>query len=108
MAVRAELTMTVRAGDAAEFERRCAVVQDWVRRQPGCLRQTLCRVDTDEPTYVIASDWTDRAAFRRFETSAEQDSMTAPLRELRETVRMRLLTVVAHVEKDSETFDPVG
>lgn len=108
MVVRAELTMTVRAGDAAEFERRCALVRDWVRRQPECLRQTLCRADADEPTYVIVSDWTDRAAFRRFETSAEQDSMTAPLRELRKTVQMRLLTVVAHVEKDSKAFGAVG
>lgn len=106
--VRAELTMTVRPGDVAGFERECAVVRDWVRRQPGCLRQTLCRAAAPEPTYVITSDWIDLDAFRRFETSAEQDQVTARLRGLRTSARMRLLDVVAHVECDAEAFDSAG
>ncbi|PZG37481.1 antibiotic biosynthesis monooxygenase [Spongiactinospora gelatinilytica] len=93
--VRAVLVFTVRPGDTAEFERAWADVADWAGRWSGCVRQTLCRTDAAEPTYVITSDWVDRAAFRAFERSEEQDTVTAELRRLRRTARMELHTMIA-------------
>jgi heme-degrading monooxygenase HmoA len=44
---------------------------------------------------VITSDWESREAFTRFERSDEQDRLTAPLREMRESVRMTVYQLVA-------------
>lgn len=95
-AVRAELTMAVPAGAAAEFEREWAVVAGWVAAQPGCLRQTLTRRPGGD--YVVTSDWADDAAYAAFETSSRQDAATAGLRRLRTGVRQDLLAIVHHRE----------
>ncbi|MFD5089251.1 antibiotic biosynthesis monooxygenase family protein [Amycolatopsis thailandensis] len=87
--------MTVAAGDTAEFEREWNLVAAWVREQPGCLRQTLCR---DESGYVLTSDWESEDAFSAFERSNAQHSITEPLRRLRRSARMRTLKVIAHWE----------
>ena len=96
--VRATLTMTVRPGDSPAFERAWSAVAGWARSQQGCLRQALCRLAAAEPTYVITSDWADLMAFRAFEGSSEQDVATAELRRLRQSARMEVLALVAHVE----------
>ncbi|CAL9562949.1 hypothetical protein SUDANB151_04652 [Streptomyces sp. enrichment culture] len=93
-AVRAELTMTVRPGGGAEFERAWATVARWTADLPGCLGQALCRVSTDPLVYVITSDWSSEPAFRAFEGSAQQDRVTAPLRGLRESARQEIRPLV--------------
>lgn len=93
-AVRAELTMTVRPGGGAEFERAWAGVARWTADHPGCLGQALCRVSTRPLVYVITSDWTSESAFRAFEGSAQQDRVTAPLRGLRESARQEIRPLV--------------
>lgn len=95
-AVRAVLTITVRPEHTTEFEHAWSGVADWVRSVPGCLRQSLVRRPTATPTYVITSDWVDADAFGRFEKSAEQDTMTAPLRRLRESIDMELCSLIEH------------
>jgi heme-degrading monooxygenase HmoA len=98
-AVRAVLTMTVPQHAATEFEREWAAVAEWVQGQAGCLRQTLARVAGDEETtYVITSDWVDRATYHSFETGSRQDGATAGLRELRTSVRMDVLEIIEHRE----------
>lgn len=97
-AVRAMLTMTVPASATAEFEQEWRQVSQWVQRQPGCLRQTLTRIDEQDVRYVITSDWTDSRAYHQFETSPSQDDRTAGLRRLRLTVAMDVLTIIDHKE----------
>ena len=96
-AVRAALTMTVPTESGPEFERRWAEVASWAQDQPGCLRQSLARAaEEGTTTYVITSDWADRATFRQFETSSQQDEATKGLRALRTSVRMDVLEIVDH------------
>ena len=96
--IRATLYMKVKAGHEAEFERAWRAVAERTRHEPGNLRQALAR-DPDEPTsFVITSDWESREAFGRFERSPEQDALTAPLRELRESARMTVHDLLAHID----------
>jgi quinol monooxygenase YgiN len=96
--VRARLTMTVGPLDAAEFEVAWRTVASLAGRQPGCLRQSLSRSDTKEVTFVIDSDWADIDTFRRFERSPEQDAATEPMRALRRSTEMQILTLIAHLD----------
>lgn len=96
--VRATLTMKVQAGREDEFQSAWRAVAEVTRQMPGNLRQTLLRASDDPSTFVIVSDWEDRAAFGAFERSPEQDDLTAPLRALRESASMRVDDVVAHLE----------
>ena len=98
--VRATLTMKVRAGSEAEFEAEWRTVAESTRRAPGNLRQALLRSADDPSTFVITSDWVDRAAFGAFERSPEQDDLTAPLRALRESASMQVHELVVHVDAD--------
>ncbi|MFI6496458.1 antibiotic biosynthesis monooxygenase family protein [Nonomuraea typhae] len=91
--VRVVLVMSVRRERTEEFERAWRKAASWVRSQPGCLRQSLCRTDED---YVLSSDWADEETFRRFERSPEQDDMTADLRRLRESSRMEVQRILHH------------
>jgi hypothetical protein len=50
---------------------------------------------------VLTTDWESREAFGRFERSPEQDALTAPLRALRESARMTILNLVAHVDRET-------
>jgi quinol monooxygenase YgiN len=72
-----------------------------VRRTPGNLRQALLRDGSDPSSFVLTSDWESREAFTRFERSPEQDALTAPLRDLRESARMAVHDLVAHVEGET-------
>ncbi|WP_322758979.1 antibiotic biosynthesis monooxygenase family protein [Frankia sp. Cr2] len=62
----------------------------------GNLRQSLLRAGPRE--FVITSDWENRDAFHTFERSPEQDILTAPLRELRETAQMDVSDILIHLE----------
>jgi heme-degrading monooxygenase HmoA len=96
--VRATLYMKVKAGRGADFEAAWHKIAEEVRKAPGNVRQTLSRDPEDPDSFVVASDWEDREAFGRFERSPEQDELTAPLRELRESARMTVHEVVTHIE----------
>jgi heme-degrading monooxygenase HmoA len=96
--VRATLYMKVRAGLGAEFERAWQAVADRARLAPGNLRQALLRDPEDPTSFVVTSDWESREAFGRFERSPEQDALTAPLRDLRESARMTIHDLLSHVE----------
>jgi len=92
--IRATLYMKVKAGREDEFARVWQSIAERVRHEPGNLRQSLLRDPADTSTFVISSDWESREAFTRFERSPEQDQLTAPLRELRESARMAVYDVV--------------
>ncbi len=96
--IRATLYMKVRAGREAEFEQAWRAVAEQTRQVPGNIRQALLRDPADPTSFVITSDWESREAFGAFERSTEQDALTAPLRELRESARMMLHELVLHVD----------
>jgi heme-degrading monooxygenase HmoA len=99
--IRATLTMKVKAGRERDFEQAWKVIAERTRLTSGNLRQTLL-CDPEDPTlFVIASDWESREAFGRFERSEEQAFLTAPLRELRESVKMTIYNLVTHLEKET-------
>ena len=62
------------------------------------MRQTLLRDPDDSRTFIVSSDWESREAFSEFERSPEQDDLTAPLRELRESGRMTVQEIIVDVE----------
>ena|SRR3989442_15028214 len=96
--VRATLYMTVKPGKEQDFERAWRAIAERVRTAPGNVRQALLR-DADDPrSFVVSSDWESREAFSSFERSPEQDELTAPLRELRESGRMTVHDLVVHIE----------
>lgn len=99
--IRATLTMKVHPGREDEFEATWAAVADVTSRTAGNVRQTLLRAGDEASTFVIVSDWADRAAFEAFERSPEQDDLTAPLRALRVSASMRVDEIVAHFEGPS-------
>lgn len=96
--VRATLYMKVKTGSGPEFERAWREIAQQVRTAPGNLRQTLARDAEDPDSFVVTSDWDSREAFHEFERSQEQDELTAPLRELRESARMTVHDLVTHIE----------
>ncbi len=96
--VRATLFMKVKAGREAEFEPAWRAIAERARTFPGILRQTLMREPEDPASFVVTSDWESREAFHRFERSPEQDDLTAPLRELRESARMTVHDILVHLE----------
>jgi heme-degrading monooxygenase HmoA len=63
--------------------------------------------DPEDPTtFVITTEWESGDAYRRFEVSPEQDELTAPLRELRESARQVVYDVVADVESNGAAPAP--
>jgi heme-degrading monooxygenase HmoA len=95
--IRATLSMKVKAGRAEEFERAWRTIAAQVQHVPGNLRQALLRDPQDPLSFVLTTDWETREAFHRFERGSEQDVLTAPLRELRESARMTIHDLVAHL-----------
>jgi heme-degrading monooxygenase HmoA len=96
--VRATLQMKVKPGKGADFQEAWRRIAESVRGAPGNLRQDLLIDPNDSETFVVTSDWESREAFSQFETSPEQDDLTAPLRELRQTGSMTVHELVAHIE----------
>ena len=96
--IRATLEMKVKPGRGDDFERAWRRIAETVRSQPGNIRQALLRDPDDPDTFVVTTDWESREAFGAFERSPEQDELTAPLRELRESGRMAVHDLVAHVD----------
>jgi heme-degrading monooxygenase HmoA len=96
--VRATLYMKVKAGQEGAFEQAWRRIADEVRLAPGNLRQALLRDPEDPASFVVTSDWESRAAFTSFERSPEQDELTAPMRDMRESGRMTVHELLTHIE----------
>jgi heme-degrading monooxygenase HmoA len=94
--------MKVKAGRGEEFEQVWRQIADEVRKAPGNMRQALTRDPDDPDSFVVTSDWDSRETFRQFETSPEQDDLTAPLRDLRESARMTVHELVTHIERGDD------
>jgi heme-degrading monooxygenase HmoA len=100
--VRATLFMKVKEGRGDEFVEAWQRIADEVRQAPGNVRQALSRDPEDPDTFVVTSDWDSRDAFGAFERSPEQDELTAPLRDLRQSANMTVHELVIHVEGGEE------
>jgi heme-degrading monooxygenase HmoA len=98
--LRATLHMRVKEGRERDFEDAWRTIAEEVRRAPGSIRQALLRDPEDQRNFVVTSDWENRDAFTRFERSPEQDNLTAPLRDFRESGQMTVHELLVHVEGD--------
>ena len=95
--VRTVLRMRTREGCEAEFEAAWRRAAAEISRVPGNLRQELVR-DADDPrTFLITSDWVDRAAVDAFGRSSAREVLTAALRDLREDASRNTYEVLATV-----------
>ena len=65
------LTVQVKPGLQAEFEKVWAEGSKEVTAQPANLGHTLARSAQEESVYYVVSDWTDRESFLSFESSPE-------------------------------------
>jgi heme-degrading monooxygenase HmoA len=100
--IRATLVMKVKPGRENDFEQAWRKIAAQVKSAPGNLRQALLRDPQEPGTFVLTTDWVSREAFGRFEKSPEQDELTAPLREMRESARMTIYDLVAHLESETK------
>jgi heme-degrading monooxygenase HmoA len=100
--VRASLYMKVKAGRGGDFESVWREIAEEVRKAPGNLRQALSRDPDDPDSFVVTSDWDSREAFHEFERSPEQDDLTAPLRDLRESAHMTVHELVIHIQRGDD------
>lgn len=66
---RVMLSMEIRHGREAAFERAWVTNADVVANHPGNLGHWLSVCDGEPGRYVIVSDWTDETSFRQFESS---------------------------------------
>ena len=95
--VRTILRMRTREGCEARFEEAWRQAAAEISKVPGNLRQELVR-DADDPrTFLITSDWVDRAAVDAFGRSSARDALTAALRELREDASRDTYEVLATI-----------
>ena len=102
--VRTMLRMRAKDGCSEEaFERTLSRAMDEITRVPGNLRQDLVR-DADDPrTFVIISDWADRAALDEFGRSGRRDRILSAARDMRESAERHTYEIVRHVEATGPT-----
>jgi heme-degrading monooxygenase HmoA len=93
--VRTMLRMRTREGCEAEFEAA------W-RRAAAEISQVPGNVD-DPRTFLITSDWTDRAAVDEFGRSSARETLTEALRDLREDAARNTYEVLATVPGEQGT-----
>jgi heme-degrading monooxygenase HmoA len=93
--VRTMLRMRTREGCEAEFEAAWRRAAAEIAHVPGNLRQELVRDVEDTRTFVITSDWTDRAAVDGFGRSSARETLTEALRDLREDAARNTYEVLA-------------
>jgi heme-degrading monooxygenase HmoA len=99
--VRATLYMKVKEGRGNDFEREWRAIAEEVRKVPGNIRQALARDPEDADSFVVTSDWRTREQFGEFERSPEQDDLTAPIRDLRESARMTVQDLIYQIEGEA-------
>jgi heme-degrading monooxygenase HmoA len=95
--VRTTLRMRAKDGHEVEFESAWREAASGISRMPGNVRQELAR-DMDDPrTFLITSDWTDRAAVDAFGRSSVREALTSALRDLRDDAARSTYEVLAAV-----------
>jgi len=98
--VRTLLRMRASEGNEAALELALRAAMDEIAEVPGNLRQDLMR-DADDPgTFVIVSDWTDRAALDEFGRSASRERIMAAASDLRESADRHTYGVVRGLTRD--------
>jgi heme-degrading monooxygenase HmoA len=95
--VRTMLRMRTREGCEAEVEAAWRRAAAEIAHVPGNLRQELLRDVEDPRTFLITSDWTDRAAVDGFGRSSARETLTEALRDLREDAARNTYEVLAVV-----------
>lgn len=88
------LTVHVKQGKEAEFERVWAEGSKEVTAQSANLGHTLARSAQEESVYYVVSDWTDRESFLAFESSAEHVRHREKLHPFRTGGSLALMTLV--------------
>ena len=91
------LEMDVTPAHAAEFEATWSEIADSVAANPANQGQALMRSCEHPCRYHVLSDWTDEAAFRSFERSAEHVRHRARLAPYRGSVAMTTVRIVAQL-----------
>jgi heme-degrading monooxygenase HmoA len=91
------LEMHVTPAHAAEFEAAWSDVARSVSANPANLGQALMRSCDRPGQYHVLTDWTDEAAFRSFERSAEHVGHRARLAPYRTGVTMTTTHIVAEL-----------
>ena len=103
--VRTILRMRTREGCEAEFEAAWRRAAAEIARVPGNRQQELMR-DADDPrTFLITSDWTDRAAVDGFGRSSARETLTEALRDLREDAARNTYEVLAVVPGEARPVE---
>ena len=103
--VRTILRMRTLEGREADFEAAWRRAAAEISRVPGNLRQELIR-DADDPrTFLITSDWTDRAAVDGFGRSSARETLTEALRDLREDAARNTYEVLAVVPGEARPVE---
>jgi heme-degrading monooxygenase HmoA len=94
---RAVLRMRARAGCEGAFESAWRAAAEQISRLPGNVRQELISHTSDPRTFVITSDWMDRASVDAFGRSSARETLTAALRDLREDASRNTYEVLATI-----------
>lgn len=102
--LRATLTMTVRPDCEDAFIQAWQEAADYTRHVPGNLCQSLQCDRKEGLVFTITSDWQDLASFTAYERSPEQDTITAPLRDLRLSSQMSITELLFQKERRSMTM----
>ncbi|MFC9427877.1 antibiotic biosynthesis monooxygenase family protein [Streptomyces sp. NPDC056987] len=88
------LTVRVKPGMAAGFEKVWAEGSEEVTAQEANLGHTLARSAQEDDVYYVVSDWTDRDAFLAFESSPGHVLHRERLHPYRESGSLALMHVL--------------
>jgi quinol monooxygenase YgiN len=91
------LQMEVTPTRAAEFEAAWSQIATSVAANPASLGQALMRSCEHPGRYHVLTDWTDEAAYRGFERSAEHIGNRARLAPYRTAVTMTTMHVITEL-----------
>lgn len=94
-AFRVLLTMRIKEGLSAEFERTWRDVAGLIAANPGNLGQWLARDTEHDDVYWVLSDWLDEDSFREFEHSEDHVRHREKLAPYRRGGSMETMRVVA-------------
>jgi quinol monooxygenase YgiN len=96
--IRAVLTMVVKEGCEADFEREWLAVACLTSREPGSVRQTMLR-DLGVPNhYTICADWAEPVHLVAYQGSRQRRALSAALEPLRESATRNVLEFVTDLE----------
>lgn len=101
--IRAVLSMVVKDGCVADFEREWLAAAAITRDEPGAIRQTMLRDPRMPRHYTISADWAEPAHLTAYQRSPQRLALSAALEPLRESATRNVLEVVAHLESRTGT-----